>query len=209
LIRYLLDELAIVENGFSDALCPIPNEVNRSFLGEHRHQRLATIGDVEGYTNTLEDRVATRVLGVVRQEVKEALSELQLGQATIPHPFSPSPTPSNHVPDPVRQMGSSSVNRLQWRLVPPPLTANRVSECGQIPVGQLPPELVIPRAPAEMEKGECWKYFVDCWTKGDPARGLNTPLRDWDESWYSGKNRSKHGMNYHNRKRVALEFLEG
>ena len=72
--------------------------------------------------------------------------------------------------------------------------------------------LVIPDLPIQYSDGtrstkeESWRIIIQHWQRGDPERGLLTPLKDWPAEWTRGKNRIFHAKRGQ-REDIALEFL--
>ncbi|KAJ7804873.1 hypothetical protein B0H14DRAFT_3773409 [Mycena olivaceomarginata] len=71
----------------------------------------------------------------------------------------------------------------------------------------------IPDIPVTLPDGtrsprhESWEYVVKHWVDGDPAHGLEKPLRDWPKEWLAGSNKPKFAMKYHDRRVIATEYL--
>jgi hypothetical protein len=202
LIKYLLDELHYYEEGHSDALRPVQREATTSLLGEHRENRLATVGDLETALSSVHQHFGEHM----KNHLQEACTTV-LGYMQPPAP-SPLPLITPHI---IRR-GEHGATR-HWRTYThAPLTANapeqRVSECGQMLADSLPLGLCIPSVPAHLPPEEGWKSWVKDWESADANRGLTVPLCDWKAEWYSGKVRTKFGVKYGQRKRVALEFID-
>lgn len=102
-MRYLMDSLQSYETGHGDALCPIPKEAEKSFMGEH----------------LLVKPVVTEEFRLVTSQILKKIGDLSLGnnlQAATPavasqcsqEPRTNSGT--NPTPGPVAAASSSSQN---------------------------------------------------------------------------------------------------
>lgn len=76
-----------------------------------------------------------------------------------------------------------------------------------------PSALYIPNVPlmrSDGKKGrraDGWRDIIELWDVGIPGSVL--PLKDWDPDWFhEAAFRASFGAKYHDRKIVALEFIE-
>ncbi|KAK7034184.1 hypothetical protein R3P38DRAFT_2518899 [Favolaschia claudopus] len=73
--------------------------------------------------------------------------------------------------------------------------------------------LIVPDVPVTLPGGskskrsDSWLIIVRHWEEGDPAHGLNTPLKDWPKEWLRGANKPL-AMKHTNRRTVATEFID-
>lgn len=78
-----------------------------------------------------------------------------------------------------------------------------------VPAGPIAPDRAggFPRIPNLPRRGSIpqWRRAVLDWLEGDPARGLDVPLRDWPEEWYA--RRTRQDMLYFMRRTIAEAFV--
>ncbi|KAG6914961.1 hypothetical protein DXG01_014184, partial [Tephrocybe rancida] len=53
---------------------------------------------------------------------------------------------------------------------------------------------------------ESWKNALEQWEHGEPARGLNIPLKDWPHAWYKGAMRTFTGTKRRERELVSIAY---
>ena len=165
-MKYLFNSLQSYESGHGDALCPIQDKPDKSFMGDHKSLKLVTNEDLRLFSSSLFDTL-----------------KIMLGSQPIMHPFmgtsmslaaqhpsltllgasEPAPiiTSGHHVTSPATPSptSSSDMNPNQ-----PPLTKQRLSQQHMAPVpGAMIPD--IPQGP------NAWKVAIQQWD------GF---LRDWE-----------------------------
>jgi hypothetical protein len=204
-MRYLFDEISYYEQNHADYLRPIQLELDQSLMGGARSARQPTMDDMEraidlrfGGLERRFDRLEERLLNM--------FSDRPANQQGL--------VVSSVSPRLVLSTTSSTGTALQWQhTVPAPTEGSsghplhRMSEAGNIPADAFPANLNIPCVRGEKENA--WRHWVSHWEEADPSIGLVKPLRDWAPEWYAGQSRSKFGVKYGQRKRVALEFIDG
>lgn len=70
------------------------------------------------------------------------------------------------------------------------------------------PQATIPDLPKKHKNAvsTAWKTAIMQWLEGDPQAGLDTPLKDWPDSWHEGAMSRFTGTKYHQRRKIALEY---
>jgi len=191
LLLYLLDELHYYEDGHADTLRPIQQEVDRSFLGEHRDLQPVTLGDLKGFMKGVEHTVTT------------AIQLAQTSRSLVPStpPASTSRAGEHRGPN-------STVQMFRPDRPTPSLFPANTAQSGQILAGEFPPGLCIPKR-HDVPKEERWLAYVRDWEESDPERGLVLALKDWPEKWYTGQKRLHFASLRNTRKLIAEEFIIG
>ncbi|KAJ6480027.1 hypothetical protein C8R47DRAFT_1186705 [Mycena vitilis] len=189
LMKYLLDSLQSYETGHGDALCPVPHEADRSFMGDH----------------LLVKPVATEEFRSVTSEIITQLTKINLNVSSYGrcshsessgHPIQAPPT--------VRISGAPAV---VFPVIHRPNQPTREdsSVFNSVPISDrvnIIPGVAIP----DLKKGEsAWLDAIRQWEHGDPDNGLK-PLRDWAREWYTGGMRRITGSKYSQRKLIFDEY---
>ncbi|KAJ7753850.1 hypothetical protein B0H16DRAFT_1544129 [Mycena metata] len=182
LMKYLLDSLQSYETGHGDALCPVPLEADKSFMGDHLLVR----------------PVATEEFRTVTSQIITHLTKLSLtppacvcvhGSQDVPnsmassghHQFPASATTGRNTGAVLRLPSTAQPNRTP---TPPARDESPISNPTQL-----------------SERVE----IIPGVEYGDPAKGL-TPLRDWPCEWYSGGMRKVTGSKCSQRKLIFDEY---
>ncbi|KAG2344994.1 hypothetical protein BDR05DRAFT_998604 [Suillus weaverae] len=190
LIRYLLDELTWYEKNHRDALCPIPQEGDKSFNGDHILTAPVTAAETQELKMSF-DRELTWLSG----KVEEVLDKLTL---TPPASSSSSPSPpSSQFPQLLILTPIPSL--------PSPLPSPPPSQSLQLtPSHEASHEPPIPQA--YLPRGlEAWRAAVKQWEDAAASIG-DKALKDWPEEWYTGPMRTITGMKRNICKVIAMEF---
>ncbi|KAJ7083872.1 hypothetical protein C8R44DRAFT_651755 [Mycena epipterygia] len=200
LMKYLLDSLQSYETGHGDALCPVPREADKSFMGEH----------------LLVKPVATGEFRSVAAEIITQLGKINLNPSTC---TTCSHTPrlgDSNCPTANSQSGASAASVRSS--TPTPMLPVHVGGVPQhrepdepLPPNSIPllsdrvviiPGVFIP----DLKKGDdAWLHAVHQWEHGDPEKGL-TPLRDWPRAWFSDGMRRVTGSKRSQRKLIFDEY---
>ncbi|KAJ7793916.1 hypothetical protein B0H14DRAFT_2622371 [Mycena olivaceomarginata] len=197
LIKYLLDELGTYEDDYSGLLLPNQPDMDESFLGEGSSLATATTGQLNLFHQSLsaDMRAVTGTLSALVETFAKISKEINLGDDSMKHPVrshSPAPAPffiGFHEP---------TAGAVVAAIQPGNLLAT--------------PHLVIPDIPVTLPDGtrsprhESWEYVVKHWVDGDPAHGLEKPLRDWPKEWLAGSNKPKFAMKYHDRRVITYRI---
>ncbi|KAK7016704.1 hypothetical protein R3P38DRAFT_2471527, partial [Favolaschia claudopus] len=73
--------------------------------------------------------------------------------------------------------------------------------------------LIVPDVPvtlpggSRLKRSDSWLIIVRHWEEGDPAHGLNTPLKNWPKEWLRGANKPL-AMKHTSWRTVATEFID-
>jgi hypothetical protein len=207
LIKYLVDSLQSYETDYGDALCPMPTEADKSFMGDHILVQPVTTNEFRMFSTAI-------------------FSMLEKANSSIPHSTMPVVTPINSFVTPRTRMltpltttndpwfHDHNLNSLQAaptaapsspliRTDPADMTLDRdmdsttLSEATNLPMM----DVNIPDLPRC--KGT-WERAIAQWFECDPTTGI--ALKDWPEEWYTGPMRSKTGSKRSHRALVAEEY---
>ncbi|KAJ7149831.1 hypothetical protein C8R43DRAFT_1088159 [Mycena crocata] len=190
LMRYLMDSLQSYETGHGDALCPIPKEADKSFMGEH----------------LLVKPVAAEEFRLVTTQLLTAVRDINLGNRSGNHVQPVQPTGSfcaiqNPIPRSAAQSHSNTLPVNSSTSQP----NNSDAATQQIPLAnqiRIIPGVFIP----DLKKGPtAWLDAVQQWEVGIPASKIPA-LRDWQKDWYTGGMRLVTGTKRSQRKLIAEEY---
>ncbi|KAF8519784.1 hypothetical protein BU17DRAFT_47457 [Hysterangium stoloniferum] len=192
LIRYLLDELYHYEEGHGDALRPIKVEKDTSFLNECSSTQVPTL---TGWTQ------------IIKTSFEELRRDLQQDfQMTSNHCNCVASNSWHHSEQRPNLMHPRA--QLQFTSIPHQdtieVSSTRAPSDPQITLRI--PKIIKPKK-GHADVPPAWKQAVDHWVRGDPSQNLPA-LKDWKPEWTKGKYKKMYAEAYHQRKVVALEFLE-
>ncbi|KAF8506350.1 hypothetical protein BU17DRAFT_71311 [Hysterangium stoloniferum] len=196
LIRYLLDELHHYEESHSDALRPISHEADRSFLSEHIEMwppsKLKLCEMMVAQTKALEERILASLTAaaVGNTAIFAALGDRNTDDPGGVDYAGPHSQPSQTTP---REMDEIDTD---MNAGPAVLT---------LPENH---KLCIPSIAWKGPLNLHWKQIIHDWECADPPCGHYIPLKDWDPEWLRGENRIMFGVKYHQRKLVAIEYID-
>ncbi|KAJ7500182.1 hypothetical protein B0H11DRAFT_2155556 [Mycena galericulata] len=197
LMRYLMDSLQSYETGQGDALCPIPKEAEKSFMGEH----------------LLVKPVVTEEFRLVTSQILKKLGDINLGnnsQAINPSVVAGS-QPSDSIPASGCIPAAPSSSRGVITLGDSHPSSTHPVENDTAPQEQSPPlgkrVSIIPGVfIPDLKKGDfAWRDAVRQWEEGVPDKNV-TPLRDWPKEWYTDGMRLVTGAKRSQRKLIAEEY---
>ncbi|KAF8519606.1 hypothetical protein BU17DRAFT_47589 [Hysterangium stoloniferum] len=198
LIRYLLDELYHYEESHGDALRPISHEADRSFLSEHIEMRPPSKFELRemmvAQTKALEERILTSLTAaaVSNTAVFAALGDRNTGDPGGADYAGPR-SRASQTQTTAREMDDIDTDMNAGPAVLT-LLENR--------------KLCIPSIAWKGPLHLRWKQIIRDWECADPPRGHYIPLRDWDPKWLRGENRTTFGVKYHQRKLIAIEYID-
>jgi hypothetical protein len=198
LMKYLVDSLQSYETGHGDALCPVPHEADKSFMGEH----------------LLVKPVATEEFRTVTSQIITDLRKISLNPPPCTchsHTHSSDlpamgPRPGSQ-PRAAVQVSGSAVTVPAAQISPPEQPSSR-EDSPAVQSARLSQRVVI--IPGvfipDLKKGdEAWLDAVHQWEDGDPANGLQA-LRDWPREWYTEGMRQVTGAKRSQRKMIFEEY---
>ncbi|KAJ6497259.1 hypothetical protein DFH09DRAFT_945625 [Mycena vulgaris] len=200
LMKYLLDSLQSYETSHGDALCPVPREADKSFMGDHL--RVAPVATEEFRTVT--SRIMTRIEEMSLNPTCCSHSSRNTKSVTPPSQSGPvQALPTTPGTDPTAN--TSQLQRGGQPIQPPRDESTASPTVPTIPMSQrksIIPGVVIP----DLKKGDlAWREAVRQWEEGDLLKGLK-PLRDWPKEWYSDGMRLVTGTKRSQRKLVFDEY---
>ncbi|KAF7797065.1 hypothetical protein EIP86_008257 [Pleurotus ostreatoroseus] len=238
LVKYLIDELHMYENDFSDALSPLRREARESFTSVHTLTAAVSTAEFREYTSLIDNKMTelTNVFDNRLSVLADLITKLQLTPQSAPASSSnatpalvtpatnlsfatPTTAPAHTGPGTEAQaVVLGTPNAIQYvavgagmPLVPVVSSAFMLSgnSEGAEPRAVAPvPQATIPDLPRprKNQPSTAWKVAIEQWRHGDPAKGLNTPLRDWPADWYSGAMSRFTGAKYGQRRDIASEY---
>ena len=199
LVKYLVDLLQSYETDYSNALCPMPTEADKSFMGDHILVQPVTTNEFRMFSTAI-------------------FSMLQKANSFIPGPgpYSTTATPTNSFITPARmptatndpwfhnpnlnsqlERAAPSPPRLSTDPANPTVMDSILGQTTNLPMM----DVNIPDLPCS--KGT-WERAIAQWFESDPKTGI--ALKDWPEEWYTGPMRSKTGSKRSHRALVAEEY---
>ncbi|KAJ6579194.1 hypothetical protein DFH09DRAFT_913466 [Mycena vulgaris] len=194
LMRYLMDSLQSYETGHSNALCPIPREADKSFMGDHRLTQPVATEEFRLVMSQLHKRVSEIKFGNINAQYGSEAGTERLRSYTNPGAASPNPPPSLQS-DPSIRLAVNTVHTAR----------DATTSNAPIPVAkrvELIPGVFIP----DLKKGDlAWRDAVRQWEEGVPDSKL-PPLRDWPKEWYTNGMRLVTGTKRSQRKLIAEEY---
>ncbi|KAG1884318.1 hypothetical protein F4604DRAFT_1676968 [Suillus subluteus] len=222
LIRYILDKLTRYKKNHQDALCPIPQEGDKSFNSDY----ILTVPITAAETWELKisfDYEFNHLSG----KVEEVLDKLTLAPASSS--YSSLLPPPSQSPILISTLASSS-QYLQLTLchqatapfttpAPVPMDSTSCPLPHTIPTSQVPPSnshqhsaaakkaASIPGIgiPYLLHGPEAWCTAVKQWE--DPVASISgKALKDWPEEWYTGPMRMITGVKWNIHKVITVEF---
>lgn len=185
MIKYLTDSLQSYETGYSDALCPVRKEAEKSFMGEHALLRPATYNDLQQFMNL--------VISTIQTGFSTSYNRPGTCAACCCHqvPGSEPPANTQHYAVVSQPIHSAVQTRQQSHQ---PEAATRTIGDGQ--AGPLAPlaSACIPDIPRG--KGN-WRKAVEQW---------DSFLRDWPTENYTGRMRIVSASKRMIRQTIAEEY---
>lgn len=184
-MKYLFNSLQSYESGHSDALCPIQDEPDKSFMGDHKVLQPATNEDLHVFSSTLFDTLKSMLGNQVihggappittQHPSPAALVGVAEPAAALGHPVTVAP------PTPFASVSSTSQ---------PSARKQKPSQQRLAPI----PGAVIPDIP---QGPNAWKVAVRQWDEF---------LRDWEPYKYTGPMRLVNGTKRSVRETIAVEY---
>ncbi|THU80443.1 hypothetical protein K435DRAFT_874378 [Dendrothele bispora CBS 962.96] len=221
LVRYLLDELYTYKQDHSDALCPINLERSESHMGEAAETAPLTVCGAKVLFNE------------IKALVQDPRPPPFPPYYPFPFPYSYYPNPNYHSPaiysqpDPVARSHALQDTKSYSPLYPPGYSLSPFQSSVQYPdpswqiptvtghgtpivktpqpIPDAPFLPVVPKMIPGQPRDTAYKQVIKDWQEADPSRHHMFALKDWKPEWY---NNQKLAMNYHHRKKIALEFIE-
>ena len=210
LIKYLVDSLQSYETNYSDALCPIPTEADKSFMGDHILVQPVTTNEFRMFSTTIfsmlqsansfgphPTMVTPPINSFTAPGVLPATTTCSVTAINDPwfrQQAAPTELVHNINPDPADNLSAADLTHL----TPPNTGIDRTfREATNLPRM----DINIPDLPRS--KGT-WEQAIAQWFEIDPTTGI--ALKDWPEEWYTGPMRRKTGSKRSHRALVAGEY---
>jgi hypothetical protein len=198
-MKYLVDSLQRYENDYGNALCPVQNEPDQSFMGDHTLLRPVTVHEFRLFGTTIMSALKTH-----SESESTACSQLN----TVPGHglLNPLATTSESImPTSSSELSTTEQNStVSTSPSPAPAAVTNVTEqtaavslANTIPLtGVCIPDL--PRS-----RGG-WHIALRQWYKIDPKTGY--ALKDWPDAWFKESMRSKTAAKRSQRALIAHEY---
>lgn len=184
-MRYLVNSLQAQENSYEDALNPLRNDPEKSFMGEHQLIKPATLNDIRMLGTVLMNAIqSSHHVASVMRAAPGASTTMPSGSTVIPDSGAALVHPQFLHPDISQSIGRSSTN-------------TRCEERNQSSPKWL---YVIPG----LERGE-WKKAIQQWHHGNPAIQLQA-LKDWPTHEWEGWNKKQVNSKRRVRYLIAQEY---
>lgn len=199
-MKYLMDSLQSYETGHSDALCPIQNEADRSFMGEHHHLEPVSRAEFHSLTSTLVSTIHIAIAEARLPSASPAVAAMSSAGGQSRHQVTPVTTSVTQQPQQQRPPQPT----LEADHTQPTLAAKR----SQRQQASSPPAL-LPRPGIfikHIKPGpRAWLEAVQQWEDGEPESGIK-PLKDWEPANYQGVMRTKVAAKRQLRELFATEY---
>ncbi|KAK7016538.1 hypothetical protein R3P38DRAFT_3321039 [Favolaschia claudopus] len=215
LIKYLLDELNTYEDDYSGMLLPTQPDTDKTLLGEASLTAPATAESI----TMLHQSLSSDTVYKLSTLPPHALSMLNNSVATV-QTQTLSNLPVSTTSRPIIPISLPLISSYPHHFAPPQFAnpSNSTQSIVSAPnpsYGRPLPNhgLIVPDVPVTLPGGskskrsDSWLIIVRHWEEGDPAHGLNTPLKDWPKEWLRGANKPL-AMKHTNRRTVATEFID-
>ncbi|KAG6834956.1 hypothetical protein H0H93_006101, partial [Arthromyces matolae] len=220
LMKYLFDSLMSFETGHGDALHPIVNGYNDSFMGEAMDTAPVTAAEVRELKRSVDEKIMSIDINLdtklenLANRITTAVTSAHLVATTSLTPQTPcvSQTTSHHVvvgtqvavfPHLPQSQSQEHVPAKSTLEISPSETDGTHIEnekgCRPVPIQGV----CIPRLQAGPD---AWKSAIRQWEEGEPESGLIIPLKDWPASWYTGKMRTFMGSKRREREIIVLAY---
>jgi hypothetical protein len=201
LVKYLVDSLQRYENDYGNALCPVQNEPDQSFMGDHTLLKPVTVNEFRMFGTTIMSALKTS------SGPSTVCSQLNTPQAPaaaagdLPNP------PSNLEKQPTSQQTPTGTpgaiycsDRTERTAVTVAISlANTILLAG----------VCIPDLPRS--RGG-WHIALRQWYDINPKTGY--ALKDWPDAWFKGSmkaktaaKRSQRALISHEYERLVIDFL--
>ncbi len=215
-MKYLFDSLQSYESSHGDALCPIRDEPDQSFMGDQKALQPLTNHKFRHFSASIFDTVSSLKTTLEAMEGRISFTGTGSTPPTIQHPnLSPTPAwhpssnsggaawpvmPTDSAPQLLTSAASGSVSRNHGHTpnpipaLPPSVSKQmRQPKSSQQRLAPLPGAVIpdIPQGP------NAWKTAVKQW---------DDFLKDWEPWKYTGIMRLVNGTKRSLRERIALEY---
>ena len=208
MIKYLVDSLQSYETGHGDALCPIPTEADKSFMGEHVNLAPPSTEEIRQWKLSM-DRSLGNVVSEIVGQVTAAFAGTRLSQSPSPEPDTAAPPPPNSV----ISLQERTVRHSRDRPSSMPYPANAPSRAQSVSASssdtdgsattQSPGTNLAPIPGVVIRDVKNWRDVIQQWDVGDTGM---IALKDWPKEWYQGSMKKYTGSLYSQRKKIAEEY---
>ncbi|KAF6742085.1 hypothetical protein DFP72DRAFT_831578 [Ephemerocybe angulata] len=208
LVKYLIDELFTYDDDHRNALMPNDHGGTSDLKGRVELSNMSSLTQNDGHellkaVEALSRKVDDLTSEAARSAPPDHIPLLHTASRSHHQAlrYEPYPTPSPHSSLHHQESSTAGVQssfrvalpqRLQGHVHNPPAPGRN----GRLSVPS------ISRSPQLAH--QAWKMVVDDWDGVDSKR-CPVPLRDWRPEWYIG---TSDAQSYHDRKMIALEFIE-
>ena len=197
-MKYLVDSLQRYENDYGNSLCPVQNEPDQSFMGDHTLLRPVTVHEFRMFGTTIMSALKT-------PSESTACSQLN----TVPAHSLLNPPATTSIPTSTSDLSTteqnSAVSMVSTSPRPAPLVAvtNVTEQTAAVSLANTIPltGVCIPDLPRS--RGG-WRIALRQWNKIDPKTGY--ALKDWPDAWFKESMRSKTAAKRSQRALIAHEY---
>ena len=183
-MKYLVDSLQRHENDYGNALCPVQNEPDQSFMGEHALLQPVTVNEFRMFSTTIMSALKTPESTACTQLVNNGLTNPIISIPTPTSTEQPEQTPTT----PSQAPGYLATSRTEQTAVS---LANTIPLTG----------VCIPDLPRS--RGG-WHIALHQWYNIDPKTGY--ALKDWPDAWFKESMRAKTAAKRSQRALIAHEY---
>jgi hypothetical protein len=196
LVKYLVDSLQRYENDYGNSLCPVQNEPDQSFMGDHTLLQPVTVNEFRMFGTTIMSALKIPSTGTACTQLVNTL------------PGFPNPSPIPSIPTPAtaeqhEQIPPSDSPNLASGAKYCPARTGKVTEQTAVSLANTIPlaGVYIPDLPRS--RGG-WRIALRQWHDIDPKTGH--ALKDWPDTWYKDSMRAKTAAKRSQRALIAHEY---
>ena len=202
LVKYLVDSLQRYENDYGNALCPVQNEPDQSFMGDHTLLKPVTVNEFRMFSTTIMTALKTSASGpsTVCSQLVNTPQAPAAAAGDLPNPLS------NLEKQPTSQQTPTTPGAIYC-----PARTERTAVTVAVSLANTIPlaGVCIPDLPRS--RGG-WHIALRQWYDINPKTGY--ALKDWPDAWFKGSmkaktaaKRSQRALISHEYERLVIDFL--
>lgn len=192
-MKYLFNSLQHLESDYSNALCPVQKEYDKSFMGNQKLLQAVTVEEFQLFSKSFFDHIKDLKAALVPLPAAPPLRALPYNVYGHFGPLaSTAQVRAPSLPAMPTQINTSHNGHSIAQPSPSPPASRREAHRKQL--APIPGSTIEP-----LPRGrDGWKVVVKQWDE---------KLKDWDERMYKGEMRQVTAMNRRMREVIALEYI--
>jgi hypothetical protein len=194
-VKYLVDSLQRYENDYGNSLCPVQNEPDQSFMGDHTLLQPVTVHEFRMLSTTIMSVLKTPT--ACSQIVTVDTPGLPQAGLQVPNQIISTHTTTTKQPKQTLQTSTSPIPAPGATYCPARTEQTAVSLANTIPLAGV----CIPDLPRS--RGG-WHIALRQWYDIDPKTGY--ALKDWPDTWFKELMRAKTAAKRSQRALIAHEY---